>query len=132
MSSPSNPSLCFWDVPAALLGFAAAAALSSIPVIGDYGVVWFGAPFALVVLRRMLLPMLTPPLDAQSAPISLARRSLAYIFMIAGGVLALISGTVFYFAATDSKQAEFAWPFLVALGVGGTISALGVRWITTP
>jgi hypothetical protein len=130
--SSEDPALHFWDVPAALLGVAIAGGLSGVPVLGTYGIVWIGGPFAMVALRRTFLPMLTPAVEVDPAPVSLGRRLLAYIFMLVGGTIAMLSGLIFYGAATAAKRPEFAWPFLIVFGMGGMLAALGVRWLTNP
>jgi hypothetical protein len=118
-----------WDVPAALVGFAAACFLRRIP-LGSVSVLWWGAPVAFVALRRAVLPQLTPASDPSRPPPSMGRRVGAYACLIVGGFIALIAGLFFYMAATDAKQPGFAWPALLVLGFGGGIAALGVRWLT--
>jgi hypothetical protein len=130
--SPTNPSLSFWDVPAALLGMAIPAALCSMTPIGEYKVVWLGAPLAMVMLRRTLLPGLTPAVTENLVPISPRDRLVAYALMITGGVIALLTGLLFYSTATDPAKREFCWVFLPFLWVGGAMATLGVRKMTHP
>ena len=121
--------LYFWDVPAALVGFAVAAVLQKVP-LGAYSVFWWGAPLAFVAIRRVALPQLTPADDPSKPPASIGRRIGAYACLVSGGFIALVSGAMFYAAATSETKPELAWPLLVVLGFGGTIAALGIRWLT--
>jgi hypothetical protein len=132
MSGPSNPNLSFWDVPAALLGFAIAAALQGIPIVGQYGIEWLGAPAAMVALRRTLLPGLTPAVEDNLVPISPRDRLVAYAILIPGGVLTLLAGLLFYATATDPAKRSTCWVFLPVLWIGGAIATLGVRRLTNP
>ncbi|MBN9165121.1 MAG: hypothetical protein BGO98_42370 [Myxococcales bacterium 68-20] len=125
--------LYFWDVPAALLGLGATLVLQSLVVL-DHGVVWMGAPVAAVLLRRWLLPSLTPPIDETAPPPSVGRRLMALALIIPGGFVLFLSMLFLVVALESPGEREnilSAWPLLIVIGVGGSITAMGVRIMTT-
>jgi hypothetical protein len=122
--------LAFWDVPAALVGLAVAAALQRARIEHLGSVVWIGAPAAFVAARRGLLPQLSPSADEPRREITLGRKIGAYACMIVGGFVLLLGGLFFYAAATDERRPEFAWPFLLVAAAGGTLASWGVRRLT--
>ncbi|WP_437733511.1 hypothetical protein [Sorangium sp. So ce1335] len=128
--SGRNPTLHFWDVPAAILGLAVAGALSRIPLLEGFGLLWIGAPAAFVALRRVALPQLTPAATVPRPTLSFWQRLGAYCCLIVGGVITLLSGIVFYINATHATRAEFSWKLLLPLAIGGAIAAVGVRKLT--
>ncbi|XYH98606.1 hypothetical protein ACMHYB_02260 [Sorangium sp. So ce1128] len=128
--SARNPTLHFWDVPAALLGVAVAGALSHIPLLEGFGLLWVGAPAAFVALRRLALPQLTPAATAPRPTLSVWQRLFAYLCLIIGGVIALLAGIVFYINVTQKTRAEFSWKLLIPVAVGGALAAVGLRRLT--
>ncbi|HTN84065.1 MAG TPA: hypothetical protein VL242_10275 [Sorangium sp.] len=125
-----NPTLHFWDVPAALFGLAVAGALSRIPLLEGFGLLWVGAPAAMVALRRLALPQLTPAATAPRPTLSVWQRLGAYLCLIIGGVIALLAGIVFYLDATHATHPEFSWKALLPVAVGGALAAVGLRRLT--
>ena len=123
----TNPALSVWDIPAALLGLALAMALSHVPVIGKHGLLWIGAPAAVVILRQKFLPKLTPTAQQSGRPLSIARKAFAYALTVLGGVIALIGGMVLYIAVAVDPEPRAAWAGLIALSIGGLIAATGLR-----
>ncbi|WP_437293346.1 hypothetical protein [Sorangium sp. So ce426] len=128
--NPRNPTLHFWDVPAALLGLAVAGALSRIPLLGEYGLLWIGAPAAFVALRRLALPQLTPAATAPKPSLSIWQRLGAYFCLILGGVITLIAGIAFYINATRETRPEFTWQLLLPMAIGGALAMVGIRRLT--
>jgi hypothetical protein len=123
-----NLRLLFWDVPAAILGLVVTLLLVQIP-IGDFGILWFGAPVVFVLARRTWLPQLSPPDDFEPKPVSWARAIAAYSLIIVGGFIAMVAGLVVCVGAWNTPH-EFIWPALIVSGIGGLIAIPGVRWLT--
>jgi hypothetical protein len=118
----------FWDVPAAVVGFAGAVLLRGVAVAG-YHVLWLGAPAAFVLARRILLPQLSPPAGQPPPTVTTGRKVAAYACMIFGGFVALIAGGLFYAVATDDTAPAISWPVFAVASAGAMLAALGVRWL---
>jgi len=129
--SETNPILQFWDVPAALLGMVFAGVLGTIPIWGRFGVFWYGAPLAAVLLRRKLFPMLSPPEAAAARPPWPQSRLGASILSIMGVFIAMLAG-LGIFGMMKVGREDLIWIFLLPLGVGGLMATIGVRRLTHP
>lgn len=118
-----------WDVPAALLGLGASLFVAK---LWPHGAAPIGgvATVGLIHLRRTLLPRLTPAPNLDRAPPSLGRKIAAYACLIFGGVIALISGMVCWFAFKDAASLVSLLPVVVIFALGALIVSVGLRWIT--
>jgi len=127
----TNPTLHFWDVPAALLGLVIAGVLYNIPIFGRFAIVWMGAPLAMVLLRRTFLPMLTPSETEAAASPSPHSKLGASVLSISGGAIAMIAAAM-VFGMMKVGRDDLAWPFLLPVAVGGAMATIGLRRLTHP
>jgi hypothetical protein len=81
-----------WDVIAALVGLVDAALLQ--PQIGDYRILWLAVPAVYISMRRVLFPSASTSVLPNEP--SGKRKAFGYLLMIAGGVVTLLAGMMFW------------------------------------
>jgi hypothetical protein len=111
----------------ALLGLVVTCALEWLPRVGtELIVLSLGAPVAAVLVRRRLLPRLSPPANASHVAPTAIRRLTSYVLMIGAGLVLFVDGICVWVMACDRA----ALPMLIGLALfaaAGWVEMVGFR-----